>query len=95
MTSKWGDEIKKKENKQTRVGKKSPQAISAGMVNRGKHVTLATLIMGIYWKGNCLQLIKKCFITGWDKGKKLWEKDMKKMTDEGLENEEVKYCGID
>lgn len=48
MTSKWGDEIKKKENKQTRVGKKSPQATSAGMVNRGKHVTLATLIMGIY-----------------------------------------------
>ncbi len=52
MTLKWGG-IKKKENKQTNRSvekKKYPQATSAGMVNRGKHVTLATLIMVIEWK---------------------------------------------
>lgn len=42
----WGvNKINKQTNKSE---KKSPQATSAGMVNRGKHDTLEILKMGIY-----------------------------------------------
>ena len=64
---KWLRNAKELEWRQTnkRKVKDIPGATSGGMVNKGKHVTPARLIISKYWRMNCLKLEKYCM--GWEK----------------------------
>lgn len=90
---KWlrnGEELKRrKTNKQTNcsMGKKIPSGNIYWHGQQRKTSHTGNIINGYILNGNCLQLMKNM-------ENKWWEKDMKKMTDGGLEKEEVKYCGL-
>lgn len=62
---KWlrnGQELEWRQTNKRKV-KDIPQATSAGMVNKGKHVTPERLIISKYWRMNCLKLKKYCCAT--------------------------------